>query len=201
MKFSHLYAFIHKLGKGTQCQLLCSRVQSPQWVHLSAGDLLRAERQKTNSALATEINACLATGKLVPSQITCQLLINAMKDHYLQSPNVTHFLIDGFPRSQSNADEWICATTTATEHYSVQFILNFECPEETLIGRLLERGKSSGRTDDNLTTVKARFQTFQNETAPILEYYRHSTNIPVYTIAADQPVESVYQNTVRYFQM
>jgi UMP-CMP kinase len=189
------------LGKGTQCQLLCSRLRNPQWIHLSAGDLLRAERQKANSSLADEINACLSAGKLVSSQITCQLLINAMQQFYRQSRTVcTHFLIDGFPRSQSNADEWIHATTTNSEYqYHVQFVLNFECPEETLVGRLLERGKVSGRIDDNLSTVQARFRTFQKETAPILDYYRHSTNIPVRTIAADQPVEAVYQDTVSFF--
>jgi UMP-CMP kinase len=169
-------------------------------VHLSAGELLRAERQKTNSTLADEINACIAAGKLVSSQITCQLLLNAMNDHFLQSPAPTHFLIDGFPRSQSNANEWIRTTAAANHRYQILFVLNFECPEETLIGRLLERGKSSGRTDDNLTTVQARFQTFQKETAPILDYYCQSTDVPVYTIAADQPVEAVYQDTVRYFQ-
>lgn len=123
-----------------------------------------------------------------------------MNEHFMQSPAATHFLIDGFPRSQSNADEWKRATTAASHQYQIRFVLNFECPEETLIGRLLERGKSSGRSDDNLTTVQARFQTFQKETAPILDYYRQSTDVPVYTIAADQPVDAVYQDTVRYFQ-
>jgi UMP-CMP kinase len=186
--------------------LLSDRLQNPKWIHLSAGDLLRAERQKVNSVVADEINACLSTGKLVPSTITCRLLINAMMEYHLQSSTFTHFLIDGFPRSQSNADAWMditaSASSTATESslYKVKFVLNYECPEETLIGRLLERGKVSGRSDDNLTTVQARFQTFQKETAPILDYYRKSSDIPVYTIVTDKPVESVYQDTVQYFQ-
>jgi UMP-CMP kinase len=166
-----------------------------KWVHLSAGDLLRAERQNKGSALADEINACIAAGKLVASEVTCKLLENAMLQAY-QTNGSMHFLIDGFPRSQSNADAW---EVTMSQHCQIVSVLDFCCPEETLIGRLLERGKSSGRSDDNLATVKARFETFQNETAPILDYYRNHSQIPVYTIATDKPVEAVYQDTVQYF--
>jgi UMP-CMP kinase len=234
------------VGKGTQCQLLSERLQTPhRWVHLSAGDLLRMERQKLDSTLANEINICINAGQLVPSHITCQLLVNAMIDTYNQqrttSTNtsdqtpVTHFLIDGFPRSQSNLDAWNDMTTNSAESnragskndttssssapvicfkYHVQFILNYTCPEETLIGRILERGKVQSRSDDNILTIQARFRTFYNETSPILQYYQNLHNntqidpssttatekVPVYTIPTDRPVESVYQQTVQYFQ-
>jgi UMP-CMP kinase len=240
------------LGKGTQCQLLSERLQAPynRWVHLSAGDLLRLERQKSNSILADEINSCINAGQLVPSNITCQLLVNAMIETYhqqlvqsLNSTNdqmqpVTHFLIDGFPRSQSNLDAWNEMTSSNTDKYThrndtgshdtvpilhkftyhVRFILNYTCPEETLIGRILERGKVQSRSDDNISTIQARFRTFYNETTPILQYYQNlyhtsttnekkgtsSTNenviVPVYTIQTDQPVEMVYQQTIQYFQ-
>ena len=237
-------------GKGTQCQLLSQRLQQPSWVHLSAGDLLRAERAKVQSALAKEINQYIDAGQLVPSHITCQLLINAMKEAYFhhhnrptspalppQPPPVTHFLIDGFPRSQNNLDAWNTMTRNSRDDttnpvtqtrttdiaftYHVQFVLNYTCPEETLIGRILERGKApSARTDDNITTIQARFRTFDTETKPVLEYYQRiyhkeytntkvnnsdstaidSATIPVYTIPTDQPVEAVYQQTIQYFQ-
>lgn len=226
------------IGKGTQCQLLAERLgnnnnnSGNRWVHLSAGDLLRAERLKRDSCLADEINACIAAGKLVASHVTCQLLEQAMLEAY-HSQAVTHFLIDGFPRSRSNADAWEAtmmgvATNSSSSSSSdgaaaaaepkfascrcichVQAVLDFQCPEETLIGRLLERGKSGGRSDDNLATVKARFETFRSETAPILEYYRttgssnnknnNNNKIPVHTIATDKPVEDVYRDTVKYF--
>jgi len=181
------------VGKGTQCQLLTERLTKAKWVHLSAGDLLRAERQ-SGSALANEINDCIAQGKLVRSEITCQLLENAMRKAY-ESDGTTHFLVDGYPRSRENVDAW----QKTMKHHIIQFVLDYECPEETLIGRLLERGKQSGRTDDNLEVVKKRFATFQNETAPILDYYRNSTSVPVHTIATDKGVEEVYKETKRYF--
>jgi UMP-CMP kinase len=187
-------------GKGTQCELLAERLSTKDanmdWVHLSAGDLLRAERNKESSALGQEINACIAAGKLVDSKITCRLLQSAMEEAY-RKHGKTHFLIDGFPRSKSNADAW---EQTMSRHV-VQCVLDFQCPEETLIGRLLHRGNTSGRNDDNLDTIKKRFKTFQEETAPILEYYRNEkTDIPVHIIAADKPKEQVYQDTVKYFQ-
>ena len=185
------------VGKGTQCQLLTERLTPTKWVHLSAGDLLRAERSKRNSRLADEINACIAAGNLVRSEVTCQLLEHAMREAYNQENGggATHFLVDGFPRSQANADAW----EATMSHHRVQFVLDFECSEEILVGRLLERGKTTGRSDDNLETVRKRFRTFQNETAPILEYYRKGESIPVYTIATDKAVEDVYQETVKYF--
>ena len=234
------------VGKGTQCQLLSERLpkqqqqQQQSWVHLSAGDLLRAERAKgsDHSTLAKEINQYIDAGQLVPSQITCQLLINAMIEAYHTNSNishqqqeehtspVTHFLIDGFPRSQNNLDAWNTMTTTTTTMidgsyntnstkftYQLQFVLNFTCPEETLIGRILERGKTQSRTDDNITTIRARFRTFDKETKPILDYYQTvysqgssytmvetaTVPVPVYTIPTDQSVEAVYQQTRQYF--
>lgn len=218
--------FSLQIGKGTQCQLLTERLTTTnnknnniidddtvevtnnsnttnnQWVHLSAGDLLRAERSRADSVLALEINACIAAGQLVASTVTCQLLTNAMRDAKAQAVGTVtriHFLIDGFPRSQSNIEAW--NATVNPNQYPVVAVLNYVCPEETLIGRLLERGKSSGRADDNLTSVKARFETFAKETAPLLEFYQNQQHhIPVYTIATDKPVEAVYQDTVQYFQ-
>lgn len=192
------------VGKGTQCQLVCERHSGNNWVHLSAGDLLRAERNKAHSALGDEINACIAAGQLVRSEITCQLLDTAMREYIAKqatSATIPNFLIDGYPRSDSNRQVW---DDTMAPFYRTVAIIEYVCPEETLVGRLLERGKSSGRIDDQtLATVKERFATFHRETAPVLEWYREqqkpSENAapPVYTIATDKPVEQVYSETVK----
>jgi UMP-CMP kinase len=193
------------VGKGTQCQLLCAN--DPTWCHLSAGDLLRAER-KTSSGLAAEINRCIDAGQLVRSEITCQLLQNAMRAAYNDNNDTdthrcTNFLIDGYPRSQGNVDAWDQFCTSSNNNSilrtDVAFVLNFICPEDLLVGRLLERGKSSGRNDDNLATIQKRFQTFQTETNPIIDWYKTQTNIPVYDIRTDKAVEQVYRDTLRYF--
>lgn len=177
-------------GKGTQCTLLQERCDG--WVHLSAGDLLRAER-KAGGELGDMINAKIAAGELVPSSITCKCLENGMIKAYQQS-KATKFLIDGFPRSDENMKAW---EDTMSRH-SVKFVLNFECPEEVLVGRLLERGKKSGRVDDNIETIRKRFNTFKLESLPIIEYFKKTGTI-VHKIQSDKGVEQIYKEVVSLF--
>lgn len=153
-------------GKGTQCGLLVERFNC---VHLSAGDLLRAEQKKEDSPYSALIKTCIAEGKIVPVAITCRLLVNAMdacldarKDD-LEEPV---FLIDGFPRNLENLSGWVSeACQTA------RVVLFFECSEQTLEERLLERGKTSGRADDNIASIKKRFKTFEMETIPVVKVF------------------------------
>ena len=208
-------------GKGTQCHLLEERLG---WKHLSAGDLLRAERKKGGD-LGDLINARLAAGELVPSEVTCQLILNAMMSHFEKGQNKsalspTRFLIDGFPRSKGNLDAWNQMTnyvpiSTGQEQdpkypslncvVQVEFVLSLECPEEVLTGRLLERGKDSGRVDDaNLDIIRKRFNTFRQETEPIIEFYssaaKQENKHLLQRIPSDQPVENVYRQIAQLFQ-
>lgn len=83
-------------------------------------------------------------------------------------------------------------------HHTVKFVLSFECPEEVLVGRLLERGKSSGRIDDNIEVIRKRFHSFQKQTVPILEYYE-KRNTTIHKIAGDHAVEQVYSKVSALF--
>eukprot|EP00527_Entomoneis_sp_CCMP2396_P005539 CAMPEP_0198144870 /NCGR_PEP_ID=MMETSP1443-20131203/19087_1 /TAXON_ID=186043 /ORGANISM="Entomoneis sp., Strain CCMP2396" /LENGTH=262 /DNA_ID=CAMNT_0043808353 /DNA_START=121 /DNA_END=909 /DNA_ORIENTATION=+ len=181
-------------GKGTQCQLLEERLG---WKHLSAGDLLRAERQKGGD-LGDLINARIAAGALVPSEVTCQLLLNAMNDadRNNSSSVCTKFLIDGFPRSHGNLDAWKEMTASAG-NVELKFVLCLTCPEDVLTGRLLERGKTSGRVDDDLNVIRKRYQTFRQETEPIVQHYEKTNQLK--NIASDQPVEQVHQQIATLF--
>uniref|UniRef100_A0A7S2V7U3 UMP/CMP kinase n=1 Tax=Entomoneis paludosa TaxID=265537 RepID=A0A7S2V7U3_9STRA len=179
-------------GKGTQCQLLQERLSG--WKHLSAGDLLRAERKK-GGELGDLINSRIAAGALVPSEVTCQLLLNAMNETSEQK-----FLIDGFPRSQENLDAWN-KTAAASGNVQLEFVLCLTCPEEVLTGRLLERGKTSGRVDDaDLSVIRKRYDTFGKETQPILDYYKAQGGDLLKQIESDQSVEQVYQQIVVLFE-
>ena len=181
------------VGKGTQCELLTKRLGGGnEWAHLSAGDLLRAERKK-GGELGDLINQKIASGQLVPSEVTCKLLENGMNDVH-RSKGITKFLIDGFPRSEGNNTAWI----KKMSHHTVEFVLDFECPEEVLVGRLLERGQTSGRSDDTIDVIRKRFHTFQQETAPIVKEY--SKQGKVKTIASDKPVEDVYAEVFKLFE-
>mmetsp|Transcript_11360 Transcript_11360/g.12698 ORF Transcript_11360/g.12698 Transcript_11360/m.12698 type:complete len:236 (+) Transcript_11360:159-866(+) len=180
-------------GKGTQCQLIQERIEGGKWSHLSAGDLLRAERKKEGSPTADLINTKIAMGAIVPAAITVSLLRNAMEAEY-ENRGCTKFLIDGFPRSEGNITAW---NSTMAKHH-IEFVLNFVCPEEILIGRLLERGQTSGRNDDQIDVIRKRFHTFQKECKPIVEMYEKDNKVR--TIASDQPIEDVYNEVATLFR-
>jgi UMP-CMP kinase len=180
-------------GKGTQCQLLQERLGG--WVHLSAGDLLREERQ-SGGELGDLINSKIAAGELVPSSITVRCLENGMARAYSSSnKTTTQFLIDGFPRSHENMQAWV----DTMKSHNVKFVLDFECPEEVLVGRLLERGKDSGRSDDNIEVIRKRFKTHQESAVPIIGYFE-TNGTKVYKIDSANGIEQIYVEVAALFQ-
>lgn len=179
-------------GKGTQCKLLQNNLGGT-WTHLSAGDLLREARDSGTGALADLIRAKMQAGEIVPSSITVRLLEDAMTNAY-KATTSTRFLIDGFPRSHENLDAWD-ATMKA---HTVRFVLNFECPEEVLVGRLLERAKDSGRSDDTIEVIRRRFKTHVESCLPILERFQKQ-GTPLHTIDSAKSVEKVYASVIEIF--
>jgi adenylate kinase family enzyme len=114
-------------GKGTQCAKI---VDSYGFVHLSAGDLLRAEIN-SGSENGTMIQNTIKEGKIVPSEVTVRLLQKAMEEC-----NSNNFLIDGFPRNEENRAVFEHVTGIEPE-----FILFFDCPEEEMEKRILSRNQ------------------------------------------------------------
>ena len=102
--------------------------------------------------------------------------------------------IDGFPRSHENMTAW---DATLSKH-NINCVLCFDCPEYVLEGRLLERGKSSGRSDDNIDTIRKRFQTHKAESLPIIQYFENN-GTSVHKIESDKGVEQVYDIVVALF--
>ncbi|KAF8901566.1 UMP-CMP kinase [Mucidula mucida] len=156
-------------GKGTQCARL---VDDFNFCHLSAGDLLRAEQVREGSQYGDMIRTYIREGTIVPMEVTVKLLENAMLDAMKTksgeewSNGRGRFLIDGFPRKMDQAlkfEEDVCEPSA---------VLFFATTEEVMAERLLERGKTSGREDDNLESIKKRFKTYENQTMPVIEHYR-----------------------------
>ena len=146
-------------GKGTQCAMLSSEYGMQ---HLSAGELLREEiasGSSTGKMIATIINE----GKIVPVQISLDL-IRAK----IESIPCNRFLVDGFPRNWDNVQGWDNCMTQVCDVEAVMFI---DCPEAELEKRLLSRGQTSGRSDDNAATARKRFATFKEATMPIVEHF------------------------------
>ncbi len=151
-------------GKGTMCELAESQLG---WTHLSTGDLLRAERQAEGPAAAI-IEEFIAAGKLVPNEIVVTLLKDTM-ERITRTTGKINFLLDGFPRSLSNLEGWYEIFGQETE---LPKMLYFECPYAVLEKRILGRAKYTGRSDDNVESLKARFDTFKAETLPTVELFK-----------------------------
>lgn len=86
-----------------------------------------------------------------------------------QDSNKNNFLIDGFPRNKDNLDGW---HKKMSEKVNLQFVLVLGCAEEVCVERCLKRGLSSNRSDDNEESLKKRFQTFINDSLPIINHYK-----------------------------
>lgn len=148
-------------GKGTQCEFI---VKHYDFVHLSAGELLRQEQKNTTSKYGALIQHHMTEGSIVPAEITCNLLKQAMVE-----TKRNNFLIDGYPRNEDNLVTW---QKVMGEVSRVAFVLFFECPLDVCVERCLGRGEAgSGRADDNLDVLKKRIQVFLNQTQPIVDYY------------------------------
>lgn len=147
-------------GKGTMSERL---VRDFGLVHLSAGDLLRAERA-SGSTEGELINSFIAQGNLVPVEITIKLLYNAMVNSGAKS-----FLVDGFPRNQDNIDGW---NQVIGDKAVVLHCILLECPEDELMNRLL--GRSDGRDDDQEDIIRKRFRVYHESTLPIVSQYEQS---------------------------
>lgn len=167
------------VGKGTQCNLLAK--ENPKYLHLSAGDLLRAERSRPDSPYTPIINYNIQQGTIVPAQITIDLLIKAMKDHS-DSP-IEYFLIDGFPRNVSQGIAF------EDQVQACSALLFFDCSENVLISRLHHRSKTSGRDDDNIEAIRKRLVTYTNETLPVIDHYTRQGK--VYKIDCDASIEEI----------
>jgi UMP-CMP kinase len=170
-------------GKGTQCSLL---VNEYRFIHLSAGDLLRAE-MNSGSANGEMISNMIKNGQIVPSIVTVGLLAKAM-----EKSGGKKFLIDGFPRNEENNGRW---EAEMSDKARVALVLFFDCPEKVMEERLLKRGQSSGRSDDNIESIRKRFQTYLRSTIPIIEYYDKKGIVE--KIRGDRPVEEVWEDVKR----
>lgn len=151
-------------GKGTMCELAELQLG---WTHLSTGDLLRAELEAEGPAAGT-IAEFVAAGKLVSNEIVVTLLKNAMET-ITRTTGRTNFLLDGFPRSLDNLEGW---HQTFGRDADLSKMLFFECPYPVLEKRILARAKYTGRSDDNVESVKLRFDTFKAETLPTVELFK-----------------------------
>ncbi|ORZ16426.1 adenylate kinase-domain-containing protein [Absidia repens] len=168
-------------GKGTQCDRL---KKDYDFVHLSAGDLLREEQNREGSKYGELIKHYIKEGLIVPMEVTIALLEQAMRES-MEKDNKHRFLIDGFPRKMDQALKFEEAVVPS------KMVLYFECPEQVMLERLLKRGESSGRSDDNIDSIKKRFRVFKETSFPVIEAFEKENKVK--TVSCVKPVDEVYQ--------
>ena len=150
-------------GKGTQSKLL---IDSYSLVHLSTGDILRGEISK-GSELGKRAKAIMDRGDLVPDDVVVGMIKTILEENTLAKG----FIFDGFPRTSAQAES--LDKMLSNLNTSISAMLSLEVGEDELCQRLLERGKSSGRTDDaNESIIRNRIKEYNTKTAPLKNYYQ-----------------------------
>jgi adenylate kinase len=152
-------------GKGTQAEKL---IQKYGLLHISTGDLFRYE-MGNDTPLGLRAKEYMAKGELVPDEVTIGMLKNKVNDN----PDVSGYIFDGFPRTivQAEAlDEFLAGKNT-----EVTALVSLDVPEEELVARILNRGKTSGRPDDNdESIVRNRIEVYKRDTSQVFDYYNQS---------------------------
>ena len=149
-------------GKGTQAERL---KKNYNLVHLSTGDLLR-EQKDEGTELGIQAHEYMSKGELVPDEVVIGMIRNKLEQH----KDAHGFIFDGFPRTTDQAkalDELLNSYDT-----EIDMMLALEVDDEELVGRIIQRGVSSGRDDDkNESVIYNRIITYNKKTAPLKEFY------------------------------
>ncbi len=147
-------------GKGTQAKILKDKLGLK---YIATGDMFR-HHIKNKTELGVKAQQYIDNGELVPDEITIGMIKESIGD-----PDSHGFIFDGFPRTVAQAEA--LDKIMGEKGYIIDALLSLEVPEEILVERLLNRGKTSGRSDDNEETIKKRLKQYHTKTAPVKEYY------------------------------
>ena len=150
-------------GKGTQSERLIERYGLH---HISTGELLR-DHIARGTHLGKVADMYISNGLLIPDELMLEVLSDLFKEHPEHMENGVIF--DGFPRTIPQAE----ALTKMLAEYGtdVHAVVGLNVDEEELVRRMLERGKASGRADDNIATIRKRLDVYHRQTAPLRKYY------------------------------
>ena len=156
-------------GKGTQAARLREYLQVP---HISTGDLLRAE-VAAQSPLGLQAKEVMARGDLVSDDI----LLGMLRDRFSRDDTRAGFILDGYPRNLAQAAA--LGELLADLGQSFDAAVQLEVDNELLVERLAGRAQAEGRADDNPESVRKRLQVYDQQTAPVIEYYRQQGQLTV----------------------
>ena len=150
-------------GKGTQSDLI---IKEYGVEHISTGDVLRSEI-KNGTALGKTAATYINDGKLVPDSLIIDMLASVLD---AKGKDIKGVIFDGFPRTIPQAEA--LNTMLAERGEEVSTVIGLEVDDNELIKRIIARGQTSGRADDNEETAKKRLETYCSQTLPLKEFYK-----------------------------
>jgi len=153
-------------GKGTQSEYLIKKFKL---FYISTGDILRKELAN-ETKLGLQAKSIIAQGGLVSDEIIVQIIEKTIRSN----PDVNGFLFDGFPRTFVQA--YILEGLMIKLNTTLDLLISIEVPEEESVARLIERGKISGRMDDNEEVIRNRLNEYNNKTLPVLKFFKERGN-------------------------
>lgn len=173
-------------GKGTQSEKIIAKYNLK---HLSTGDLLRSEISR-KTPLGLEAKKFMDKGQLVPDEVVIGMISLAL-DAF---PDVRGFLFDGFPRTAAQAEA--LDSLLALKNLSISVMLALDVTEEELIKRLVKRGETSGRPDDNNEQViKIRILEYHKKTSPVADHYKKANKVVL--VKGEGSVDDIFKRLTK----
>jgi adenylate kinase len=173
-------------GKGTQSEKLIDRYGLK---HLSTGDLLRSEINR-QTVLGTEARKYMDKGQLVPDEVVIGMISSALDNN----PQAKGFLFDGFPRTSAQARA--LDNLLEMKRTSIGIMLAMVVSEEELVKRLVKRGETSGRSDDNNEQViRARIKEYHDKTAAVADYYKDFGKVVI--VKGEGSIDEIFEALCR----
>lgn len=170
-------------GKGTQSEKLIAKYGLK---HLSTGDLLRSEIAQ-QTALGIEAKKVMDKGELVPDEVVIGMISSAIDNN----ESVRGFLFDGFPRTAAQAEA--LDKLLELKKTSIAVMLALEVGEEELVKRLMKRGETSGRSDDNNESViRARITEYHKKTTAVADYYKQFDKVTM--IKGEGSIDDIFNS-------
>ena len=173
-------------GKGTQSENI---LKTYNLQHISTGDLLRDEVSR-QTPLGTEAKKYMDQGLLVPDEVVIGMISGKIDD----TPDARGFIFDGFPRTRPQAEA--LDKLLEFKNTKIHLVLALDVPEPELMKRLLNRGVTSGRSDDNEEVIAKRIKEYHAKTQPVADYYNEHGKLE--HVTGDHTIDDTFKTLTRH---
>ena len=173
-------------GKGTQSEKL---IEKYGLHHISTGEVLR-DHIKRETELGKIAKGYIDKGELIPDDLMIQILDDVLEKEAKDKPGV---IFDGFPRTIPQAEA--LGELLKKRNKELHAVVGLEVPDEELVKRMINRGKMTGRADDNEETIKKRLEVYHNQTSPLRDHYKNKKKYVA--IDGNKEIERIFEDIVK----